>query len=541
MAASRFSRLMHRVHRALGAVFALLIAVWFASGAVMTFAGFPGLSEAERLALAAPLPPELQLAVPPPLARFVSGGALARGASVRLVMLEGAPTWLYAEGGVRVAQRAREPFEVSALSDVRVRTEAARRLELPVASSERLTDSDQWTVPFAGPGVLPLYRVRFADGEQTQAYFSVRTGELLQLSTRGERALAWLGAIPHWIYPTLLRRERALWRYTVLALSAVGLVLTLSGTAAGLHVWRTLKKRGAPPRDPYLRWHQTLGLWFGLFASSWLFSGALSLTPFQWTRERGESEQERWALYGAPSSVSGSVVTGALQSCARELRVRELELTQMAGRLYAVCSDAGHQTRLVDLADPHLQARRALNTGELELLASRLSGALPRASLAGGASAPFDRARAQRPHAPHSLVVAHAFDAYHYPTHGSPDAALPYARVALRDDEQTTYYVDPARAQLLRKHTARTRLERWLFQGLHCFDIQPLYERRLLWRTLLISAMALGCALSGLGLTMTWRRWRRGALRRRRHQARAVRVVTSTTGATRVAEPAERP
>jgi hypothetical protein len=214
----------------------------------------------------------------------------------------------------------------------------------------------------------------------------------------------------------------------------------------------------------------------------------------------------------------------------------------MAGRLYAVCSDAGHQTRLVDLADPHLRARRALNTRELELLAARLSGALPLASRSGAASTPFDGARAEGLHAtaPHSLVVAHAFDAYHYPTHGSPDAALPYARVALRDDEQTTYYVDPARAQLLRKHTARTRLERWLFQGLHCFDIQPLYERRALWRTLILGAMALGCALSGLGLTMTWRRWRRGALRRRRRQARAVRVATST-GATRVAEPAERP
>jgi hypothetical protein len=161
--------------------------------------------------------------------------------------------------------------------------------------------------------------------------------------------------------------------------------------------------------------------------------------------------------------------------------------------------------------------------------------------LAAEGSALFDRSRSEGPRAlpAHSLVVAHAFDAYHYPTHGSPDAALPYARVVLEDDEQTTYYVDPARAQLLRRHTARTRLERWLFQGLHCFDVAPLYDHRVLWRTLMISAMLLGSALSGLGLTMTWRRWRRGVLRRRRRRAGVVRVVTNA-GATQAAEPAER-
>ena len=509
---------MHRVHRALGGLFALLIVLWFASGAVMTFAGYPRLDEAERRALAAPLPLEVPLAVPAQLARFLAEGASTHGARARLAMLEGTPTWLFGEGRARVALRAREPFEVAPLDHVRVRTEATRRLGLPVASSELQTESDQWTVAFARAGVLPLYRVHFADRDHTQAYFSARTGDLLQLSTRSERTLAWLGPIPHWIYPTLLRRERALWRYTVLTLSAFGLLLTLSGTAAGLHVWRTLHKRGAPPRDPYLRWHQTLGLWFGLFVSSWLFSGALSLTPFQWTGERPASAREQSALYGAPGGATAWDITAALRSCSRELTVRELELTPLAGRLYAVCSDARQQTRLVDLTDPQLRARRSLSTLELEQLAARLADA---ARPASGAQEP----RAQPAHSQlgkraqdvgASTVVADTYDAYHYPTHGSPDAALPYARLALEDNEQTTYYVDPARAQLLRKHTARTRLERWLYQGLHCFDLPGLYERRVLWRTLMLAALALGSGLSGLGVAMTWRRWRRAALRRSR-------------------------
>jgi len=160
-------------------------------------------------------------------------------------------------------------------------------------------------------------------------------------------------------------------------------------------------------------------------------------------------------------------------------------------------------------------ALRALGAGELAALAARLAG----------------------PSLRHSLAIANVFDAYHYPTHGSPDAALPYARIALQDEEQTTYYVDPARARLLAMHTTRTRLARWLFQGLHCIDLPPLYEQRVLWRTLMIGAMALGGALSGLGLLMTWRRWRRAARRRGRRRVATGALLPGTRAAAVVRAP----
>lgn len=496
MAASRFSRLMHRLHRALGSLLALLVLLWFVSGAVMTFAGYPYLSEAERLLQAPSLPADLQLEFPTELVRFFADGALAKGGEVRLSLLEGAPTWLFRERGRPAAFRTTAPFSVAPLDDLRVRTEAARRFGLPVESTELLTESDQWTVAFAHKAVLPLHRVRFADAARTEVYLSAATGEALQVTTRGERALAWVGAIPHWIYPTVLRRERALWRYTVLVFATLGLVLTLSGTAAGLHVWRTLKKRGVPPRDPYLRWHQTLGLWFGVFASSWLFSGAMSLSPFHWTGERGETVEEQHALYGPSAGLSprAALVTAALHGCQRELAVRELALRALGGRVYAVCTDDATSTRLVDLADPSLSVRTTLSLPELSSVAARLAG----------------------PSRPHELAVLHAYDAYHYPTHTSPEAALPFVTIALQDDDESIYYLDPARALPLRRHTARTRLERWLYQGLHSFDLPGLYQQRALWRTLMIVAMVVGATLSGLGLAMVLRRSSRAAKRRQK-------------------------
>lgn len=494
MAASKFSRLMHRLHRALGSVLALLVVLWFVSGAVMTFAGYPYLSEAERLVQAPSLPAELQVEFPPALQRFFADGALAKGGEVRLSVLEGAPTWLFRERGTPVALRATAPFAFAPLDELRVRTEAARRFGLPIESTELLTESDQWTVALAHKAVLPLHRVHFADAARTEVYLSAATGETLQVTTRGERALAWVGAIPHWIYPTVLRRERALWRYTVLVLASLGLVLTLSGTAAGLHVWRTLKKRGVTPHDPYLRWHQTLGLWFGVLASSWLFSGAMSLSPFHWTGERGETVEEQHALYGAGTGLSphAALVSAALHGCQRELSVRELSLRSLGGRVYAVCADDVTSTRLVDLADPSLTVQTTLSLAELTSVAVRLAG----------------------PSRPHQLAVRNDYDSYHYPTHSSPEAALPFATIALQDADESVYYLDPARALPLRRHTARTRLERWLYQGLHCLDLPGLYQQRALWRTLMIAAMVVGATLSGLGLAMALRRSSRAAKRR---------------------------
>jgi len=484
---------MHRTHRSAGSVLALLIVLWFASGAVMTFSGYPRFTETERLALAPALPRAASIELPAALQRHLAS-AKPDGSRVRLAMHEGEPTWLYnGVEGARVALRAEPEASFSPLDEARVRYEASERFGLPVRAVQRLDESDQWTVAIAKPGNMPLYRVYFGDASSTEAYLSARSGETVQATTRTERVLAWLGAIPHWIYPTILRRERELWRYTVFALSAAGLLITVSGTVAGIHVWRATRKRKGP-RDPYLRWHQWLGLWFGLFASTWLFSGAMSLTPFQWTGGRGPSEHEQAALYQHATVPSAAAVQRALALCQRDLTVRELELSPLGGRLYAVCADAENQTRVVDLTDAVAVSRALLPSTAIATLAARLAGP--------------DRER--------TTELASAYDSYYYPTHSSPDAALPYFRVSLQDDEASTYYIDPARARLLRKYTHLTRLERWLYQGLHSFDIPGLYQHRVLWRTLVIGAMALGVGLSGLGFWMTVRRWRRASARKRK-------------------------
>ena len=468
------TRVLHRLHRWTGTVMALLMAVWFASGAVMTFARYPEYSDAERLAHSAPLTAAIT-EVPPALISWLEQGGLAGGGRARLSMLEGAPRWIL-QGERYSALRAQPPWGLSTLDAGRARAEAERLYGPCRGESKTLQEADQWTVGRSHPESYPLWRIACDDADGLELYVSARSGELVQQSTRVERTLAWLGPIPHWIYPAALRRERALWRDSVLWLSAVGLLVTLSGMFAGVHA--AMRGKPSVQRHVYLRWHQRLGLGFGVFASFWVFSGALSLEPFHWSSP--DTDLARGLSQVSVSPELAPQLAGALDHCRAQLQdVREFELVAL-GHLYALCSDAAGQTRIVDLAAPTLTAQPRILDTQLQTLAREQNA---------------------------DLSIEHAPDAYYYATHTRP-IALPYARLTLHDARQTALYIDPARGQMVAQLDERTRLERWLYHGLHSWDFAALYEHRVLWRTLVIAAMFTGTALACLGAMIFLRRQR---------------------------------
>jgi hypothetical protein len=169
------------------------------------------------------------------------------------------------------------------------------------------------------------------------------------------------------------------------------------------------------------------------------------------------------------------------------LAVKELEIAGFAGTLLAVCSGANGQTRVVDLHEPSLSARPGLALDRMRALGAEL---------------------AREPGA-FELELRKAPDAYYYPTHADPLIANPYVWLSLHDAERTAFYIDPARASLVGHFTARKRLERWLYHGLHNLDFAPLYAQRGLWRSVVLAAMLAGFSLALLGLLMRARRTRR--------------------------------
>lgn len=112
-----------------------------------------------------------------------------------------------------------------------------------VKYSATLTSPDQWTLEEPLPSQLPLLRFEVNDEDDSRIYVSQAGAEVVMYSTHRQRTMAWLGAIPHWIYPTMLRRHVHAWSLGIIALSALGTVMTLAGIAIGIWHWRWRVRR----------------------------------------------------------------------------------------------------------------------------------------------------------------------------------------------------------------------------------------------------------------------------------------------------------
>jgi PepSY-associated TM region len=142
--------------------------------------------------------------------------------------------------------------------------------------AERI-DYDQWTVSREYDRDRPLDRIAMKDAAGTEVYLSSSTGAVVLTTTRSARVANYLGSIPHWIYPTLLRHHARVWLALLWWLSLLGTI----GAAIGLVVG--VMKLGIALRDkawPYRglqAWHHALGLMSAPFILMWIFSGFLSL------------------------------------------------------------------------------------------------------------------------------------------------------------------------------------------------------------------------------------------------------------------------
>ena len=232
------------IHRWMGVGFCVLFVVWFISGIVMMYWGYPGVSAAERLARAAPLDASrIQISPEEAYARLELDGSPDR---VRINLLDGRPVYRFHYGLDQLVAYADtgEPIfgsgEIEGEQALRI---AAAWTGQPASAAELrgvLEEADQWTLSgFAA--LRPLYKYRWPDGEE--AYVSQVTGEVVQHSTRESRIWAYFGAIPHWLYFTPLRKNQPLWYDIVVWSSGIGTVMTIFGIVVGIWLYSPSRRR----------------------------------------------------------------------------------------------------------------------------------------------------------------------------------------------------------------------------------------------------------------------------------------------------------
>jgi hypothetical protein len=462
------------LHRWLGIAFCLLFAMWFASGIVMHFVPFPSLTEAERFAgLTAVDRAEARITVADAVAR----SGVADATRVRLVQRSDGPVYIVSGPSRMRAVHASDGRDASVMSSdaaLAMARDHARERGLDVAQAEIVAHEnyDQWSVPNGFDRHRPLFRAALDDAAGTVVYVSSLTGEVVLDTTRSERGWNLVGSVLHWIYPTVLRSNWALWDNVVSTLSLVALIAAVLGAVLGLV---RIKRRGRLVGSPYRGWHalhHIIGLVAALFVLTWIFSGWLSMDHGRLFSRGLLTAIEAGVMNASPDWEAASSLDRSPVSSS----VREVEWFAFNGHIYRRDRVAFGRQVLVEAQGPSLQ--EFLSAREVQELAMRL---------ATGCSAPS--------------ILADKDD---YPAQ-SVFKGAPVYRARCGD---VWFDIDGADGSVLQRLDASRRAYRWFYSALHTLDFPVLMAHPRLRDVLIVGLCALGLAFSVTGIVIGWRRLR---------------------------------
>lgn len=464
-------RILILTHRYLGIAVGLLMTLWCLSGFVMMYQSFPALTAAERVRGLAPL--QFEDCCDPARIGLADDTALTEA---RVEMLAGEPVLRLARSvGPTLAynlrtgapleelsrdQVSRVAHDFAAGAGVRGRPGPPRQIEM-----------DQWTVASAGRN-QPVWKVAFDDPAASAIYVSGSSGQVFMDTTRKERVLGWLGAVPHWLYPTLLRQNGAVWTQVVIWSSVVGVFLTVLGIWIGIV---RFKRRRNGRWSPYrgLMWqHHVPGLVFGALTLTWVFSGLMTMGP--------------WGLFDSAAGQTRRAFAG--ETTWGEVRAMLAAAPRLAGPgvVQIEAAPLGGTVRLLSVAADGRTGRFDAEGRPAPVSADELR----RAAAETGASV-------------ESLSLMRREDGYYY-AHHDP-VTLPVWRLVLADAGRTHLYVHPQTGKVLRAVDAPARTNRWVETSLHDLDFAWI-RRRPVWDLVVLPLLA---GVTFVCATGTWLGFRR--------------------------------
>lgn len=446
---------------------------------VMMYVPYPSLPDSDRLAALTPLDLN-KLRVKPSAA--ISSCPATDLTTLRLIMFSNRPAYachtanntvhvVYGDNGKIASQLTQRELEERSPSTFK---QPLRNIVGPI-------EFDQWIVAQKFNAYRPFFRFELDDVADTHFYVSARTGEVLQRTTQKQRIWNYLGAVLHWIYPTVLRKDHAMWDMTVWWLSLVALLGTVFGVY--LSIYRTVKNRQGGRhglssfKEKWMRWHHILGLFAGVLVLSWIFSGWLSMDHGRLFSTLSATQLQQHLIQGKP-----------LQEV-----VKHIDLASLAS-----LPPASEVTIYAFNGTDVILARDKSGLMDAEPLE------LPRIRKAIGDAWPNQRIT--------SLAVVSDKDVYTNLREGQlPVGAI---RAVLGNKDSTWVHVDAFSGEILSVMDRNRRLYRWLFNGLHSLDFPGLTERRPLWDAIMLACLFAGFSLSLTGIVIGFRRLRSPASRR---------------------------
>jgi hypothetical protein len=465
----RVIRFVFLLHRYLGIGIGVVVSLWCLSGFVMLYVQFPDLTREEQLAGLDELDLTLCCTTPSdfsdiPIERFrvemMAGRPVLRmDAFFEQYLIDLGDGEYRVEVGEREARRIADRF-------------AANRKIRGDVELLGLIERDQWTV-FGGLSPdRPLFHFAASDDAGTEWYISAIHGETTQMTTRTERFWNWLGSVPHWLYPTIVREHPAVWLQLIIWLSVLGLFLTVVGIYIGL---RQYKKRSSGRHSPYRGaklWHHYAGLMFGVLTLTWLFSGLLSVNPWGAFQSRSFAGEVQQLSGGTMSYYPAAAVLNNLDRSSLPPGTVRLEGAMLRGEPYLLAWNREGKRQRVDSVSLHpdpLADRDFASLAEIVRPGAEISD--------------------------HGWLFAG--DAYYYDHH----TERPFPVYRIRYDDGERIYLDAVSGELALGADRNRQWSRWLFLGLHRGDFLELMRGRPIW-DLMMWTLLFGVTVGAL--TGTW-------------------------------------
>ncbi|MCH9639191.1 MAG: PepSY domain-containing protein [Betaproteobacteria bacterium] len=474
-------RFLVLAHRWVGIILCLFFAAWFLSGAVLIYHPFPSLSEDERLSHSADVNYS-KISVSPREA--ISATNITEQDRLRLIDRDGRPIYvLHSFNNTVFTIGADDGIKLSPITNESAGRIAERFLSKPMSRVDGPIEYDQWIVHQRFDTYRPFYRVHFKDTDKTVLYVSEHTGEVLQKTLRAERIWNYFGAVVHWVYPTVLRKNWALWDQTVWWISLLGVVTTVAGLWLGISRLRVLKQTNrliiSSPFNGWLRAHHILGIFIGVFVFTWILSGWLSM-------DHGRIFSQPDPLPKQVKDYRGISITQASESVSTDAfktikDFKEAEIIAVGGKIF-VLSKTKNGLELYEPSNNQSLSPTKLTQTQVTIAVEH---AWPKAHVI-------------------SVQQLENNDIYGKLRSGTlPDATL---RIILDDPAQTWVHINMENGEILSVMDRSRRIYRWLFNGLHNLDFPGLTNHRPLWDIIILTLLTLGFVFSVIGVVIGWRR-----------------------------------
>lgn len=488
-------RLTYLAHRWLGVIGCVLMLLWFLSGIVMLYVGYPKLTPAERLGGLPVLAASECCASPETLAHA--------GQGLTLTSIRGQPTYVVSTAGGPRAYSALTGEPDGAVTQTMALAAAQVFWPQAVPQYDQLVQEDRWTHSRGLDRHRPLHKVQMSGATPGSLYISSATGEVVMDAPLAQQRWNYVGAWLHWLYMVRDQSVDPGWSWIVIILSGACTLLAISGVVVGVWRWRFRGryKSGArtPYRETWMRWHHIVGLLFSAFVCTWIFSGLMSMNPGGiFSDNEPGPDRQGMAAASVAQLFDPRPVLQALQNA--DFQPVQLEWRWLGGEQYVLAHNAAADSRIVRVGAAGLMVQHQWDFQRVQAAAQAL----------------FPGARMQ-------AHVLRQYDAYYYARHveamnGGAPRGLPALRLDFDTPDKHRVYIDLHSGTISLDLTRAERVGRWLFYFLHSWDTPALLNAGTA-RDLAIILLSLGgLVLSATGVVLGTRRVAASVGRRRRER-----------------------